>query len=209
MISETSLIDDAVGAFSTLPGIGKKSALRLVLHMLEQPPEYTDNFTQTLADLRAKIHPCKRCGNYTELEICHICSNLHRSEKLICVVESIRDLLAIEQTGHYRGTYHVLGGLISPLEGRGPGDLRIAHLLDRARTPETEELVMALSPTIEGDATTYYIAKQLSGADVKITQISRGVSFGGELEYTDELTLSRSIEGRISYTAYHQSTPDR
>ncbi len=199
MSTHNSLIDEAVKSFSSLPGVGSKTALRLVLHMLERDQSYTESFTQSLMALRSKIRPCNVCANYTEAPVCHICLNPQRDQSLVCVVETIRDLLAIEQTGHYRGCYHVLGGVISPLDGIGPADLRIDELVERIKTSEIKEIIMAISPTIDGETTIFYIAKQLEGLDVKTSQIARGVSFGGELEYTDELTLSRSIQTRIPY----------
>lgn len=199
MSAYNSLIDEAIKSFSSLPGIGRKSALRLVLHMLDKDESYTESFVTSLVNLRSKIKPCNVCGNYTDTPVCHICLNPQRKEDLVCVVESIRDLLAIEQTGHYRGKYHVLGGLISPLDGIGPADLRIDQLIERVKTTGVKEVIMAISPTIDGETTIFYIAKQLADLDVTTSQIARGVAFGGELEYTDELTLSRSIQTRIPY----------
>jgi recombination protein RecR len=195
----SKLIEEAVNAFATLPGIGKKTALRLVLHLTQQPLEVTTAFTEAIQKMRAEIKECASCHNISDQKICAICADPRRDQSLICVVESLRDILAIESTAQYRGLYHVLGGVISPIEGIGPADLNIDSLVERAGKEVTTELIMAISPTIEGDTTIFYLAKKLEGAEVAISTIARGISFGGELEYADEMTLGRSIITRIPY----------
>ncbi|MEM6396292.1 MAG: recombination mediator RecR [Bacteroidota bacterium] len=197
----SNLIKDTVEAFAALPGIGRKSALRLALHLLEQPEEVTTEFAEAIQKMRTGIKTCKRCGNLSDDDICSICRDPARDDSLICVVEGVRDLMAIEDTQHFRGRYHVLGGLITPIEGVGPADLTISDLMQRAALSETKELIMALSPTIDGDTTIFYINKQLTerGIDVNVSNIARGVSFGGELEYADGVTLGRSILARTPY----------
>ncbi|MEL7020207.1 MAG: recombination mediator RecR [Bacteroidota bacterium] len=195
----SKLIEDAVEAFAKLPGIGRKTALRLVLHLVSQPTTTTEDFGNALVNMRKNIKTCKVCHNISDATVCTICTNLHRQRKTICVVERIRDVMAIEDTNQYNGLYHVLGGVISPVEGVGPGDLNIDSLIARARLEETEEIIMAISPTIEGDTTIFYISKQLRDTGVKVSTIARGVAFGGELEYADEMTLGRSIISRIPY----------
>ncbi len=192
-------IEEAVNAFASLPGIGRKTALRLVLHLVKQPLENSEHFTEAILDMRRNIKTCKVCHNISDEEVCSICTSPRRERSVICVVESIRDILAIEATGQYRGLYHVLGGIISPIEGIGPAELNIDSLVERVSNPEVREVVMAISPTIEGDTTIYYISKKLQGANAQISAIARGVSFGGELEYADELTLGRSIAARSPY----------
>lgn len=192
-------IASAVQAFSSLPGIGKKTALRLVLHLTQQPVEVAEQFTSDILNMRKNIRQCERCFNLSDDRLCNICSNKSREESTICVVESIRDVMAIEDTGQYRGVYHVLGGVISPIEGIGPDDLTITPLVERVEKGGVKEIIMAISPTIEGDTTTFYISKKLEGKDVQVSTIARGVSFGGELEYADELTLGRSIVARQPY----------
>ncbi len=193
------LIEEAVEAFATLPGIGKKSALRMVLHLLNQNKEYTEHFGAALTKMRDNIKFCAVCNNVSDAQVCDICNDAYRDKSVICVVESIRDVMAIEDTGQYRGQYHVLGGVISPIEGIGPQELNIENLVYRTENEEVKEIVMAISPTIEGETTIYYISKRLTGKSVKVSTIARGVSFGGELEYTDEVTLGRSIISRIPY----------
>jgi recombination protein RecR len=198
----SKLIEQAVGAFAGLPGIGRKTALRLVLHLVRQSPEVSEQFADAIRRMRTQIRECSQCNNLSDEPLCDICADNRRDRSLICVVESIRDLMAIEDTGQYRGLYHVLGGLISPIDGVGPEQLHIDSLLERAAAPDTAELIMAISPTIEGETTTFYLYRQLREIPVKISSIARGVSFGGELEYADELTLGRSI---IARTPYRQS----
>ena len=192
-------IASAVQAFSSLPGIGKKTALRLVLHLTQQPVEIVEQFTSDILNMRKNIRQCERCFNLSDDRLCNICSNKSREETTICVVESIRDVMAIEDTGQYRGVYHVLGGVISPIEGIGPDDLTITPLVERVEKGGVKEIIMAISPTIEGDTTTFYISKKLEGKDVQVSTIARGVSFGGELEYSEELTLGLSIVARQPY----------
>jgi len=195
----SKLMEQAVEAFASLPGIGKKTALRLVLHLVNKEEADVEHFTQTIAKLRKNIRSCNTCHNLSDQEICGICEDIHRKREMICVVEGIRDVMAIENTGQYRGLYHVLGGVIRPIEGVGPSELNIDSLVERAKNGETKEIVMSISPTIEGETTTFYISKQLKGIDVRVSTIARGVSFGGELQYADELTLGRSIVARTPY----------
>ena len=195
----SKLLEDSVAAFSSLPGIGKKSALRLVLHLMNQDKEVTNDFAKALMKMREQIKECRTCNNISDNEICNICADSRRDKSTICVVETIRDVMAIEDTAQFRGRYHVLGGVISPIEGVGPSDLNIADLVDRIKEEEIGEIIMAVSPTIEGDTTIFYICKQLKDIPVKVSTIARGVSFGGELEYADELTLGRSIVARVPY----------
>jgi recombination protein RecR len=199
MIFSSSLIENSVKEFSKLPGIGKKTALRLVLHLLKQDKEAVQQFSHTLSTMRDNIQFCSRCHNVSDDAICKICKDFSRKKNQICVVESIRDVMAIEATQQFSGLYHVLGGIISPLDGIGPDKLTIQSLLTRIEVEETEELIMALSPTLEGDTTSYYISKKIQNKDLKITTLSRGVAFGGELEYADELTLARSLMNRMPF----------
>lgn len=195
----SKLIENAVVEFKKLPGIGEKTALRLVLHLLKQEANKVELFSETMVRLRLEIKECKTCFNLSDNEECEICTNRLRESKVVCVVENIRDIIAIENTGSFRGQYHVLGGVISPINGIGPNELKITALKDRIAQNHIEEIIMAISPTIEGDTTIFYISKLLKDSNLKITTIARGVSFGGELEYTDELTLARSIDSRIPY----------
>jgi len=195
----SKLIEDAVNAFSTLPGIGKKSALRHVLHILQMEDINVEDFTQSITKLKTDIQFCNKCHNISDNPTCTICLNPSRDKSLICVVENIRDLMAIENTQHFNGTYHVLGGLISPMEGIGPDALNIDTLLSRIEKDEVKEIVMALSSTIEGDTTLFYISRQIDEEKVKLSSIARGIAFGGELEYTDDLTLAKSITNRLPY----------
>jgi len=196
----SKLIERAVEAFASLPGVGKKSALRHVLHLLKQDGDVTKEIAEAISDLKANIKECDRCHNISDKKTCAICTNELRTQKMVCVVETIRDVMAIEETGQYRGLYHVLGGIISPLDGVGPQDLNIETLVDRVRKEGVTELIMALSPTIDGDTTIFYISKKMKELDVNISTLARGISFGGELEYADEVTLGRSIVGRIPYS---------
>lgn len=197
----SKLIEKAVEAFASLPGIGRKTALRLVLHLLKQDKNTTEQFTAALSAMREGIQECSICHNFSDAEQCQICSDPRRDKSLVCVVENVRDLMAIEDTSQYRGLYHVLGGIISPIEGIGPADLNIESLADRARKGEMREAIMAISPTIEGETTIYYLTKKLQPLGVQVSAIARGVSFGGDLEYADEVTLGRSIVARIPYEA--------
>lgn len=195
----SKLLEEAVNAFSSLPGIGKKSALRLALHLLNQEEQYVDEFTKSLTKMRKHIKFCRKCLNISDAELCSICMSHRRDRKLVCVVEGIKDVMAIESTGQYNGLYHVLGGVISPIEGISPSDLEIEPLMMRIAEGEIKEIIMAISPTIEGDTTIYYISKKLKDVAVRISTLARGISFGGELEYADELTLGRSIASRRPY----------
>lgn len=195
----SKLIEEAVEAFATLPSIGKKTALRLVLHLIKQEPEISEQFADAILRMRKNIKECEKCHNISDHDICSICKDPKRDTAVVCVVETIRDVMAIEDTGQFRGLYHVLGGVISPIEGIGPTELNIDSLKERVQTDEVKELIMAISPTIEGDTTIFYITKQFKDLDVKVSTIARGISFGGELEYADELTLGRSIIARTPY----------
>ncbi len=198
----SSLLENAVNEFAKLPGIGKKTALRLVLHLLKQDTAAVTHFSEVIAKMRSEIKFCQRCCNVADGDICSICANSMRKQNIICVVESIRDVIAIESTQQYNGTYHVLGGVISPLDGIGPDQLNIASLVHRIDKEKTEELIFALNPNIQGDTTIYYIQKKLQGLPVRITTIARGIAFGGELEYADEMTLARSLQNRLPVESY-------
>ena len=202
MVFSSSLLENAVNEFAKLPGIGKKTALRLVLHLLKKDVSETIAFSEALLKLREEIHFCIRCHNISDKTLCNICSDRSRKQEMICVVENIRDVIAIESTQQFNGVYHVLGGSISPLDGIGPDQLEIVSLIKRVQEEKTEELIFALSPNIQGDTTIYYISKKLKGVEVKITTIARGIAFGGELEYADEMTLARSITNRMSIENY-------
>ena len=202
MIFSSKLIEDAVQEFSKMPGIGKKTALRMVLQLLRMDVSEVDEFTGALSRMRHNIKFCKQCHNVADSEVCMFCVNPGRNHSQICVVETIRDVIAVESTQQYSGLYHVLGGILSPLDGIGPDQLNIASLHDRIKAIGTAELIMALSPTIEGDTTVYYIARQLKALPVTITTIARGIAFGGELEYADEMTLARSIAKRLPIESY-------
>ncbi len=203
MIFSSSLLENAVNEFAKLPGIGKKTALRLVLHLIRQDEAEVSHFSEVVAKMRSGIRFCRSCHNISDTELCNICSNTLRRQEMICVVENIRDVIAIESTQQFNGIYHVLGGIISPLDGIGPQDLAIDALIERVGKEETSEIIFALSPTIQGDTTIYYISKKLAALQpalprsLKITTIARGISFGGELEYADEMTLAKSISNRI------------
>lgn len=192
-------VKSAVENLSKLPGIGPKTALRLALHILQSENGYSTDLSKSLVELKSKTHKCRKCNNISDEEECSICSNPVRSSAQICVVENIRDLMAIEDTQQYNGLYHVLGGVISPIDGIGPDDLFMHSLAERVKELEVKELVMALSPSIDGDTTIFYIDKMLKDTGVKISTIARGVAFGGALEYTDEITLGRSILSRVPY----------
>ena len=202
----SSLLENAVSEFSKLPGIGKKTALRLVLHLLKQNENDVTRFSEVIAKMRNEIKFCHRCYNVADGDICSICANSMRKQETICVVENIRDVIAIESTQQYNGTYHVLGGIISPLDGIGPDQLNIESLINRVQKEKTEELIFALNPNIQGDTTIYYIGKKLKNFPVKITTIARGIAFGGELEYADEMTLAKSITNRIPVENYITSS---
>lgn len=202
MIFSSSLLENAVNEFSKLPGIGKKTALRLVLHLLKKNVDDVKMFTDAVFQMREDIHFCGRCHNISDKAICNICADRARDQHTICVVETIRDVIAIESTQQYNGLYHVLGGIISPLDGIGPDQLEINSLVRRIDAEKAEELIFALSPNIQGDTTIFYISKKISNLPVKITTIARGIAFGGELEYADEMTLARSISNRMPVDSY-------
>ena len=201
----SKLIANAVEEFSRLPGIGKKTALRLVLHLLKLPVEDVQQFGSAIVTMREKIQYCKTCFNISDDEICSISSNKARKKDMVCIVESMRDVLAIENTQNFNGVYHVLGGVISPLEGISPEKLKIESLFERIKATEVNEIIMALSPTMEGDTTVFYITKKLNETpnNVKVTTLARGVAFGGELQYVDEVTLSRALVMRRPYESGH------
>lgn len=204
----SSLLENAVNEFAKLPGIGKKTALRLVLHLLKQDTGDVQHFSEVMARMRSEIKFCQRCFNVADGDICSICSNSMRKSEMICIVENIRDVIAIESTQQYNGVYHVLGGVISPLDGIGPDQLTIEALVARVSKEQTAELIFALNPTIQGDTTIYYIQKKLdalasaSSLPLRITTIARGIAFGGELEYADEMTLARSLQNRLPVDKY-------
>ncbi len=198
------LLESAVKEFAQLPGIGKKTALRLVLHLLKQEENTVMQFSETITRMRREIKFCKNCHNIADQDLCAICNNPSRKKETICVVENIRDVIAIESTEQYNGLYHVLGGVISPLDGIGPEQLMLETLSGRAMNGETKEIVFALSPTIQGDTTIYYIRKKLNNPQLRFTTIARGISFGGELEYADEMTLAKSIRNRLPVDSYLQ-----
>lgn len=195
----SKLLENAVYEMSQLPGIGKRTALRLVLHLLKQPEERTELLAHALLKLKSEVNFCKNCHNISDTEVCEICANPKRDETIVCVVEDIRDVMAIENTSQYNGLYHVLGGKISPMEGVGPQDLNIAPLIKKVKDGTVKELILALSSTMEGDTTNFYIYKQLEGTEVTTSTIARGISVGDELEYADEVTLGRSIINRVPF----------
>lgn len=199
----SKILAEAVAQFAKLPGIGRKTALRLVLHLLKQDEASVEQFISSIGQMHRDIRYCSRCYNIADSEVCGICSDRSRNAGQVCVVEHIKDVITIESTGQYNGVYHVLGGLIAPLEGVGPDQLYIEALLRRCGEGKVEELIMALNPTIEGDTTVYYISKALQGMPaIRITSIARGVAFGGELEYTDELTLGKALSKRLPVDNY-------
>jgi recombination protein RecR len=195
----SKLLEKAVNEMSQLPGIGKRTALRLVLHLLKQPKEQTGFLSQALTNMREDVKFCNSCHNISDVEICEICSNTKRDHQLICVVEDIRDVMAIENTGQFRGIYHVLGGKISPIDGIGPSQLKIVSLIEKIKLGNVRELIFALSSTMEGDTTNFYIYKQIQDFNIITSTIARGISVGDELEYADEVTLGRSILHRIPF----------
>ena len=194
------LLENAVNEFAKLPGIGRKTALRLVLHLLKQSEDEVELFGTTFIRLRKEIVYCKVCHNISDTEVCHICSNPSRDAQTICVVENIKDVMSVENTRQYKGLYHVLGGIISPMNGVGPNDLEIESLVKRVQEEGVKEVILALSTTMEGDTTNFYIFRKLSPTGVKITTIARGIAIGDELEYADEVTLGRSIVNRVEFT---------
>ena len=197
----SKLLEKAVNEMALLPGVGKRTALRLVLHLLRQPNNQTIDLAEALSKLRSEIKFCKNCHNISDFDLCEICANTYRNEELVCVVEDIRDVMAIENTSSFKGLYHVLGGKISPMDGIGPNDLNIQSLVDKVRQGKIKELIFALGSTMEGDTTNFYIYRQIQDFDIVTSTIARGISVGNELEYTDEVTLGRSIINRIPFEA--------
>lgn len=193
------LLENAVNEFAKLPGIGRKSALRLVLHILKQEVHEVEIFANSLIQLRSEVKHCRVCHNISDTDVCNICSNPSRNKSFICVVENIKDVMAIENTHQFNGLYHVLGGIISPMDGIGPSDLEVDSLVGRVNEGGIDEIILALSTTMEGDTTNFFIFKKLKNLDVKISTLARGVSIGDELEYTDEVTLGRSIVNRMNF----------
>ena len=195
----SKLLEKAVNEMAQLPGIGKRTALRLVLHLLRQPVEQTQFLSQALTTMREEIKFCKSCHNISDVEVCEICNNSARNHKIICVVEDVRDVMAIENTNQFKGIYHVLGGKISPIDGVGPSQLNIHTLVEKVKSGQIEELIFALSSTMEGDTTNFYIYKQIKDCEIKTSTIARGIAVGDELEYADEVTLGRSILHRVPF----------
>jgi len=195
----SKLLQNAVNEVAQLPGIGRRTALRLVLHLMRQPENQTIQLSKSLTEMRSKINFCNSCHNISDHSICEICSNENRNKATICVVEDIRDVLAIESTATFKGIYHVLGGKISPMDGIGPSDLNIQSLVSKVKSGTVKEVIFALSSTMEGDTTNFYIFKQIQSAEIQISTIARGISVGDELEYADEITLGRSITNRIPF----------
>jgi len=202
MIFSSSLLENAVNEFAKLPGIGKKTALRLVLHLIKQDTGDVAQFSEAISRMKQEIKFCSRCHNISDTVLCNICRNPSRKQELLCVVENIRDVIAIESTQQFNGVYHVLGGIISPLDGIGPEQLTIDSLVQRVEKDAITEIIFALNANIQGDTTIYYISKKLKTFPVKITTIARGIAFGGELEYADEMTLAKSISNRIPVENY-------
>ncbi len=194
------LLEKAVDQLATLPGVGRKTALRLALYLLRQPVESTRLFASALVDLREHIVYCKRCHNISDTDMCAICADVSRDQRTLCVVENIRDVMAIENTSQYRGLYHVLGGVISPMDGIGPGDLQIDSLVERVNAEEIEEVILALSTTMEGDTTNFFLFRKLEATGVRVSVIARGIAIGDEIEYADEVTLGRSILSRTDFS---------
>ena len=205
----SQLLENAVKEISKLPGIGKKTALRLVLHLLKQPTAEVDFFCNAITTMKAQVMHCSQCHNIADTTLCNICSSHLRKQDVVCVVENIKDVIAIEATQQYNGVYHVLGGIISPLDGIGPDQLNISTLMQRLQAKQVAELIFALNPTIQGDTTIYYIQKKIATAALpfttKVTTIARGIAFGGELEYADEMTLARSLHNRLPVEQYVQN----
>lgn len=195
----SKLLQNAVNEVAQLPGIGRRTALRLVLHLMRQPENQTIQLSKSLTEMRSKINFCNSCHNISDHSVCEICANKNRNKATICVVEDIRDVLAIESTATFKGIYHVLGGKISPMDGIGPSDLNIQSLVSKVKSGQVNEVIFALSSTMEGDTTNFYIFKQIQSAEIQISTIARGISVGDELEYADEITLGRSITNRIPF----------
>ncbi len=202
----SQLIEKAVESFSSLPGIGKKTALRLTLHLLNKEASWVESFADSFVQLRNELKECSECHNLSDDTICSVCLDKRRNSEILCIVESIRDLMAIEETGHFNGHYHVFGGLISPIDGIGPEHLNLDDLEQRIGKRGIKEIVLAISPNIEGETTMFYISRKLKHLSIKISTIARGISFGGELEYADEITLGRSIISRIPYLQFDSET---
>lgn len=198
----SKLLEKAVNEFSKLPGIGHRTALRLVLHLLKQDTEAVRQFGESIIRLKEEVKYCQVCHNISDTELCDLCANPDRDRTTICVVENIRNVMSIEDTGQFHGLYHVLGGVISPMDGVGPGDIELASLVDRVAAGGISEVILALSPTMEGDTTNFYISRRLAPFDIKLTVLARGVNIGDELEYTDEITLGRSIVNRVNFNSY-------
>lgn len=196
----SKLLESAVSELSRLPGIGKKTALRLALHILKEDSGYAENLGNSIISMRNEIKFCTKCNNISDSDICEICANTKRDEKTVCIVEDIRDVLAIEKTSQFTGLYHVLGGIINPIEGIGPNDINIGHLIKRVNLENIQEIILALPATVEGDTTNYYIYKLVKEFNVKVTTLARGVAIGDDLEYTDEITLGRSILNRLLFS---------
>ena len=197
----SQLLERAVAEFAKLPGIGRKTALRLVLHLLRQETDEVEHFAQAVTEMKHQIKYCRVCHNISDSDVCPVCCNLQRDASTICVVENVRDVMAIENTAQFNGLYHVLGGIISPMDGIGPSDLELDSLVARVSEGGVKEVILALSPTMEGDTTNFYIFRKLAGYDVKLSVIARGISVGDELEYADEVTLGRSILNRTPFKA--------
>lgn len=197
-------LEKAVEEIANLPGIGRKTALRLALHLLKKDKEQVAALSTALLELKDKVIYCKSCGNLSDKDICEICANPHRDASTICVIEDIRDVMAIENTGQYKGIYHVLGGVISPMEGVGPSELNIISLIDKARSGEVKEIIFGLGTTMEGETTTFYLYKKLAEFDIQLSSIARGIAMGDQLEYADEVTLARSIAQRVPYESSFQ-----
>ena len=193
------LLDNAVNQFSRLPGVGRKTALRLVLHMLRQDDEFMDEFTGALTQMKREIKHCRVCHNISDTDVCTICSDYRRDSSIVCVVENIQDVMAVENTQQFHGLYHVLGGVISPMDGMGPADIEVESLIQRVNEGTVQEVILALSPTMEGDTTNFYIYRKLAPTGVKVSVIARGIAVGNELEYADEVTLGRSITNRTLF----------
>ena len=195
----SALLEKAVSEFSKLPGIGRKTALRLVLHLLRQDDQHVEGFAEAITTLKKEVKYCSSCHNISDSEMCNICADTSRDPSVVCVVENIKDVMAIENTVQYKGQYHVLGGIISPIDGIGPSDVEVASLINRVKENDVKEVILALSATMEGDTTNFYIYRKLEPFDIKVSIIARGVSVGNELEYTDEVTLGRSILNRTPF----------
>lgn len=197
MSTSSSLIDKAVEHLSQFPGIGKKSAMRIALHLLKRPASETVALGKAIIDMRENIRYCSKCFNLSDGDLCSICNSPSRDESVVCIVKDFQDVIALENTGQYSGQYHVLGGLISPIDGVGPSDIKIAELIHRVKQDGVKEIILALSSTMEGDTTEFYIAQKMQELDVEVSTLSKGISVGGELEYADEITLARSLQNRV------------